>query len=116
MSETQEDKESPFVRAFIRGTESLRYFSTGICSKCPECQAASGLPPRQFFSAYEAGRIDEEGAFSWSDCDICGSGLGGDRYSGHYCDDDGKVQHLSDICCDCVVFAANGDEPEDWGS
>ena len=57
----------------------------------------------------------EEGYFSWSPCELCGSTLGGDRETL-------EVENFSnntltlDVCVDCVMYVANGDEPEDWRS
>jgi len=51
--------------------------------------------------------------FSWSKCDTCGSKLGGNRYDAHGFDANGAVIHL-DICEDCLVYFANGDEPDNW--
>lgn len=60
----------------------------------------------------------EEGGFSWSECDICGSSLGGDRYPAHwiYTAPDGRrsIEHER-VCVDCLMYAANGDVPESWG-
>lgn len=59
----------------------------------------------------------EEGGFSWSACDSCGSRLGGQRYPAHGIIQkgamEGEVVHL-EICVDCLFFHANGDEPENW--
>jgi hypothetical protein len=75
------------------------------------------MSPRSFFSAVQSGEVCDEGIFSWSSCDSCGSHLGGSRYAAHAVrrGDDGKIdiQHIS-ICEDCMLFHANGDEPEVW--
>jgi hypothetical protein len=77
---------------------------TCACRECPapgDCSEDSG----------------DEGSFSWSDCDGCGSSLGGNRYAAH-----GLVApkryhkrtmliHL-DVCVDCLCFIANGDLPD----
>ena len=57
----------------------------------------------------------DEPYFSWSPCDCCSSRLGGDRYAAHGIDEDGDIVHL-DVCVDCLMYLANGDEPEDWGN
>jgi len=61
----------------------------------------------------------EEGSFSWSECDACGSTLGGDRHPAHgLLPKDGIPRgmiHL-DVCSDCLCYLANGDEPEQWGA
>lgn len=57
-----------------------------------------------------------EAHFSWAPCETCNSKLGGDRYDctlvrgpGDAASDQIKVAS----CVDCVLFAANGDLPED---
>ena len=55
-------------------------------------------------------------------CDSCGSTFGGDRYKAHAIHHEAfgpnakrpdDVHHI-DICVDCLMFHANGDEPEQW--
>jgi len=57
-----------------------------------------------------------EPSFSWSVCDSCGSSLGGDRHAAHAISREGglDITHI-EICVDCVVWHANGEEPEQWG-
>ena len=58
--------------------------------------------------------LASEPSFSWAPCECCGSSLGGDRYPAHGIDPDdanGSVVHL-DVCADCLMYLANGDEPE----
>jgi hypothetical protein len=55
--------------------------------------------------------------FSCHPCGICGTTLGGDRHAWHWVDPNDparEIEHESDACTDCVVFLANGDEPESW--
>ena len=60
-----------------------------------------------------------EASFSWSQCDSCGSTLGGDRLPASGITHDagptgyGEIYELS-ICIDCAMYHANGDEPETW--
>lgn len=61
-----------------------------------------------------------EGSFSWSDCESCGSTLGGSRYPAHgIVREDcphlrvGTAIHMN-ICADCLIYHANGDEPDEW--
>ena len=42
-----------------------------------------------------------------------GSRLGGDRHAAHGLDQNGDLVHM-DVCIDCLLFLANGDEPSDW--
>ena len=59
---------------------------------------------------------DGEAFFSWSPCDTCGCKLGGDR---HDCvlvrkpGDASSEQIKVTSCTDCVLFAANGQLPEE---
>jgi len=69
------------------------FVSVGWCEVCDHCP-----------------EDEDEGFFSWSPCDVCGSGLGGNRYAGHMLVD-GKLCHI-DVCVDCVMYIANGDLPE----
>ena len=86
---------SKFTKAVEHGLEGLEFVSTGIIETCEECP--------EF----------DEGSFSWSTCDCCGSHLGGDRFAAHGRDIDGNILHL-DVCVDCLMYIANGDEPETW--
>lgn len=88
---------SKFTEAVEQGLEGLDFVSTGTCPGCNECPT-----------------IDEP-HFSWSPCDCCNSSLGGDRHAAHGKDKDGNLVHL-DICVDCLMYIANGDEPEIWDS
>lgn len=63
----------------------------------------------------------DEGHFSWQECDSCGSRLGGDRFNAHAIHHEAfgpnakqpdNMYHI-EICVDCLVFHANGDEPEE---
>jgi hypothetical protein len=61
--------------------------------------------------------VGDEGSFSWSSCDACGSSLGGTRHAAHGLISPKKyakrteVIHL-DVCTDCLFYTANGDLPE----
>lgn len=60
---------------------------------------------------------DDEGSFSWSECDTCGSRLGGNRtdciLTNPGRDKAGRRRRAVKVssCDDCVVFAANGTLP-----
>lgn len=86
------NESSEYAAAVERGLEGLMFVSVGSC---------------------DAQRCSDEPSFSWSPCGICGSRLGGDRYTWH-ADMDGELQHYSDACVDCVMYIENGDEPESW--
>jgi hypothetical protein len=87
---------SAYTEAVERNLKGLEAVSTGNCPGCNECSDANGDP-----------------YFSWSPCEICGSRLGGDRESWHALMDN-KLIHCENACVDCVVYLANGDEPENW--
>lgn len=66
----------------------------------------------------------DEGSFSWSDCDACGTSMGGDRYPAHWIyrrSAEGtlpareSIEHEM-VCQDCLLFSANGDLPGEWHS
>lgn len=58
--------------------------------------------------------IDDEGCFSWSPCDVCGSKLGGTRYGAKLCSPGADRNEVNvRVCIDCVVFYANGDLPNE---
>jgi len=110
-------KLSDFVEAIRFNWGDDWMISPGLSPSCPECQNDYSMSPREFYAKYEAGKVADEGSFSWSSCDSCGSHLGGMRYAAHAArrGDDGKfeIQHIS-ICVDCLMYHANGDEPENW--
>ena len=102
---------SAFTEAVEHNLEGVFFFSVGGCPGCESC----GIPEG-------AEDYDVESHFSWSACDSCGSTLGGDRHPAHgvIADseedarrDDHPIEHF-DVCVDCLMFHANGDEPEDW--
>lgn len=88
--------------------EQVSHFCKGlnVCSgatpACPSCNLD------------EDEEYCDEGHFSWSSCDSCGSTLGGTRFIAHgTCrDEDGKFQliHL-DICVDCLMYHEYGTLP-----
>ena len=86
------------VEATLKGLVGI---STGICPGCKECRDEYGQ--------------DEsvEPYFSWSNCDICGSTLGGAREPWHALDKHNEIVHGDCVCTDCVMYLANGDEPID---
>jgi len=88
--------------------EGFKFHSVGICPTCPKCQEDHGMEPREFFAKYEKGDVCDEGSFSWSDCEWCGSGYGGDRYAAHSVDENNKIVHW-EVCSDCLMAEANGE-------
>lgn len=94
---------SAYTEAVERNIWDLKFVSTGGTEECPECIEAGYTE-----------RHGDEGSFYWTPCGICGSPLGGDRYIWHWIDEDGAMMHEDSACTDCVLYLANGDEPEDW--
>ena len=84
---------SPYARQVEHALAGLEAVSTGLCLGCSEC-------------------ADAEAHFSWRPCGICDSRLGGDREVWHAIVD-GEIQHYDDACVDCVMFLANGVEPDE---
>lgn len=77
----------------------------GICPTCDECQTQFGLSEEEIKTMLEDGTLVDEGGFSYHNCDICHSSLGGDRYCAHEIAENGELIHL-DICCDCLMELA----------
>jgi hypothetical protein len=103
---------SAYTDRVDRNLAGLEFVSVGLCPSCPYCQSAYGMSPREFYAAYHTGDVCDEGGFSWSGCGICGSTLGGARYSWHARDADEALFHADDACADCLMFLANGEEPD----
>lgn len=100
------------VESELKGLEAVS--PGGMLADCPtcgpsmECQGDCGSDDPAVCYCYD------EGGFSWSSCDGCGSTLGGNRQPGHGFDPETKsIVHL-DLCVDCVCYLANGDLPEHW--
>lgn len=101
---------SAYLADYLHYTAGIEHISTGIYSKCCDCQNAYDLEEAELEAACQADEVVDEGGFSWSQCDACGSHLGGNRYAAHGFTDAKTVIHL-DVCEDCLIFIANGDEP-----
>ena len=106
--------------------ESVNHYCEGLtvapgpAACCDHCRSAYGIDDDVSIDDAQAAMVDE-GSFSWSQCDSCGSMVGGDRYDAHGILQEpintinGPIEiiHLS-ICTDCLLFHANGDVPENW--
>lgn len=93
---------STYTDAVECGLAGMEHVSTGPIYEpgtCPDCEGHDE----------DAG---DEGHFSWHPCGICHSRFGGTRYVWHWVDNEGNIRHENDACTDCVVYLANGDEPE----
>lgn len=84
-----------------------------------ELEGCGGVYPGHMKGCEECEPGDEfDPVFSWSSCEGCGSTLGGNRHPAHTrAEINGEPVtywlHL-DICDDCVMYFANGDEPDEW--
>jgi hypothetical protein len=107
---------SAYTDRVAKNLEGIEFVSTGISPGCPECAKDLGFKSvRALRRAYEQGGVADEPYFSRHPCDICGNRLGGDRESWHGVID-GRVTHFGGsggACVDCIVYLANGDEPEE---
>ena len=101
---------SRYAQAVESNLKGIIAISTGILGACPVCQNEHGMGPRAFYGACERGEIPDEGNFSWSSCESCGSTLGGNRYDAHGLYSNGGLIHFS-VCSDCVQYLNYGDEP-----
>lgn len=104
---------SAYLDAFHRETDGLKHLAVSLVGDCESCRFPYSTDPEDFKRRVEAGELNDEGGFSWSSCDACGSHLGGQRYSAHAFTEKGERLHL-EVCEDCLVFIANGDEPASW--
>lgn len=99
----------------------LEGVSPGITTECPECLYSFGVDPADTATVQEImdylESVGDEGHFSHYPCEICASPLGGQRYTWHAwgtdksVDPDGELVH-GDCCTDCLMYLANGEEPE----
>lgn len=102
--------------------------ATGPAASCRVCLREYGFDPDltaespEFDAAQEYMYEHSEGSFSWSACESCGSTLGGNRHDAHAIHREAfgpnakrpdEVRHIT-ICTDCLLYHANGDEPEAW--
>lgn len=105
---------SAFTEAVKRHLADLEAVSTGFNCRCKTCRERRDFETEaEAQVAQDAGEVVDEGSFSWRQCDTCGSTLGGDRHDAHALDRFGVIVHM-DVCTDCLMYLANGDEPENW--
>lgn len=106
---------SKFTEAHEQGAKQFKYMSIGVCGGCATCADQNSYDDMALFSEDVAeGKACDEGYFSHAPCIICGSKLGGYRYAVHSIDEDDNLQHDDGACQDCLVYWANGGEPEEW--
>lgn len=106
-------------------TESIEHYckgltvSPGAAACCDECRTSYGCDDdADTETAQQYLYENAEPYFSGGQCDSCGSTYAGDRDAAHGIPHDFKagedtIIHMT-ICTDCVLFHANGDEPEEW--
>ena len=94
------EKYEEYKQSVEHNLAHLTFVSTGACAGCDECGLTTGS------SDYERAALDE-GCFSWSPCEGCGSSLGGNRYPAHGRDANDEIVHFS-ICVDCLYFLNYG--------
>lgn len=101
-----------FEQAVERNLRGVHFFSVGAMCGCDECGLSEDATQHEQDCA-------NEGGFSWSSCDSCGSHLGGNRYPAHGIIAEtmeaargAEATHF-DVCVDCLMYHANGDLPED---
>jgi len=104
----------------------LEFISTGLCPGCSECGlGAKDCEDCDGTGETDEGHVckvcqgvgtiaptidevpDEEPGFSWSSCEVCGSTLGGNRYTWHAQTKDGKLVH-GECCEDCMMHMNYG--------
>lgn len=84
-----------------------RSIYVGLCSKCEQCRFDYGIDTEEEFEELEnKGKLFDEGGFSWHDCELCKSPLGGNRFAAHGIDENDDILHYS-ICQDCVEYLSN---------
>ena len=104
---------SAYTGNFEHFTKGMDALSTGHCPGCEQCADDHGVDQDTFDAGVESGEIPNEGSFSWSGCDLCGSALGGTLEPYHYWDKEtDTIVHGFGACVDCICYIANGDEPE----
>jgi hypothetical protein len=101
-------EKTPFIAAIELYCEG-GYVAPGCAG--PKCEFATDEPDPENHQC--------EPSFSWCQCDSCRSTLGGDRHPAFFIPDawpkDRSLEPFEiDICTDCVMYWANGDEPDEW--
>jgi hypothetical protein len=112
---------SAYTDAVAAGLRDMKGVSSGECPGCECCAERHDMTPEEHTEAWRAGKVENAGeSFSWCCCGVCGTTLGGNRYTWHWINggDDhgggGEIVHEDDMCEDCVFYLAYGTEPEQW--
>lgn len=110
-----------YQAAVDHNLKGLAFVSTGACTGCTDCGLPTIEEPDPDEDWYDKERREkktkeieharecaDEGGFSWSGCDCCGSTLGGQRYAAHgVSTTDQRLSHL-DVCVDCLYYINYG--------
>lgn len=140
-------RTNQFLSSIEHNLRGVHFFSVGACMGCDDCGLAlrecrkcdgagsffegtgeneSEIPcdrceGKGTIEPTERDRESvDEGSFSWSSCDSCGSALGGNRYPAHGVlapsmeeaqKPEQEITHF-DVCADCLFYHANGDLPD----
>ena len=111
-----------------RFTDAIEHYCEGLtvapgaASCCDDCRDLYGCDDGMTENEAQEYLCDHaEPWFSWQPCDSCGSRFGGDREAAHGLPIDARgaldysrdMLHMA-ICVDCLMFWANGEEPERW--
>ena len=131
------EKQKAYVERIEYNTQGLTAISTGLCGGCEACLTEFGKnvdcdcccqdewcdrchitgerPPTEEEFASQAAHEEVlcEGYFSSQPCELCGSGLGGNREPWHGVDEDGNIVHGDYACVNCTMYLANGEVPDD---
>ncbi len=105
---------SKFTKAIERNWPDYT-IAPGTSHKCDECTQGVKIGEDDIKTL----QTYDKGSFSWVECDSCGVTLGGSRYNAHaihkeaFAKQPDNVHHVN-ICTDCLMYHANGDEPENW--
>lgn len=112
---------SAYATAVAAGLDGMRGVSSGECPGCERCAEFHDMTAEEHDEAWHTGKLGgDEGSFSWCQCGVCGTTLGGDRYVWHWINGGdeygkgGEIVHEDDMCTDCVYYLACGTEPEQW--
>lgn len=104
-------KREIYWRNVENALRACNYASSGLCPDCETCRDSVNIDMsmEKFAEDIGNGSLFSEPSFSWSDCDVCGSVLGGDRDVWHYVADDRSFIHCDSVCNDCAMYIANGE-------
>ena len=93
----------------------MKSCSSGVCADCKDCYSDHGrdLGPESWVDAVKSGEVLGVSEFGTYGCDLCGTYLAGERHAAHYLNEYDGLEHV-EVCIDCVMYLAYGDEPEEW--